>query len=193
MSENRTKTRRQLALLAGLVAVLIVLVIANRAPLPTAELAARPGRMPAPGGGRAAGGVPEVGVVRLDALGRAAAEPAAVTRDPFRFRAAAPAPSVSSGPSVRPGSPGPAVVQGPPPLPPGPPPPPPIALKFIGLVEQAPGRLKLAVLSDGRNVFYGKEGDTIEGRYRIERIGPESIEMAYLDGRGRQTLRLSGS
>ena len=80
-----------------------------------------------------------------------------------------------------------------PPVPVGPPPPPPIAMKFIGLVEQAPSRLKLAVLSDGKNVFYGKEGDTIEGRYRIERIGAESIDMAYIDGRGRQTLRLSGS
>lgn len=78
-------------------------------------------------------------------------------------------------------------------LPVGPPPPPPIALKFIGVVEQAPSRLKLAVLSDGRNVFYGKEGEVIEGRYRIERIGVESIEMAYVDGKGRQTLRLSGS
>ncbi len=66
-------------------------------------------------------------------------------------------------------------------------------MEFIGLVEQAPSRLKLAVLSDGKNVFYGKEGDTIEGRYRIERIGAESIDMAYIDGRGRQTLRLSGS
>ena len=78
-------------------------------------------------------------------------------------------------------------------MPEGPPPPPPIALKFIGTVEQAPSRLKLAVLSDGRNVFYGKEGEVIEGRYRIVRIGAESIEMVYVDGRGRQTLRLSGS
>jgi hypothetical protein len=78
-------------------------------------------------------------------------------------------------------------------VPTGPPPPPPIALKFIGVVERAPSQLKLAVLSDGRNVFYGREGEVIEGRYRIERIGVESIEMSYVDGRGRQTLRLSGS
>jgi len=31
------------------------------------------------------------------------------------------------------------------------------------------------------------------GQYRILRISAESIEMAYLDGRGRQTIRLSGS
>ena len=50
-----------------------------------------------------------------------------------------------------------------------------------------------AVLSDGRNVFQGREGDIIEGRYRILRIGVESLEMAYLDGRGRLTIRLTGS
>jgi hypothetical protein len=49
------------------------------------------------------------------------------------------------------------------------------------------------VLSDGRNVFYGREGDIIEGRYRILRIGVESIEMTYVDGGGQQTIRLTGS
>jgi hypothetical protein len=61
------------------------------------------------------------------------------------------------------------------------------------MVESAPGAAKIAILSDGRNVVHGREGDIIEGRYRILRIGAESIEMAYVDGRGRQTLRLTGS
>jgi hypothetical protein len=53
---------------------------------------------------------------------------------------------------------------------------------------------KIAVLSDGRGApLYGKEGDTVLGQYKILHIGAESIEMAYLDGRGRQTIRLSGS
>ena len=77
--------------------------------------------------------------------------------------------------------------------PPPPPPLPPIALKFIGVLEST-NTQKIAVLSDGRGApLYGKEGDTISGQYRILRIGVESIEMAYLDGRGRQTIRLSGS
>jgi aryl carrier-like protein len=38
----------------------------------------------------------------------------------------------------------------------------------------------------------GREGDTVDGRYRMLRVGLDSIEMAYLDGRGRQTIRLSG-
>ena len=72
-----------------------------------------------------------------------------------------------------------------------PPPPPRITLKFFGTVE-IKGKGLLAGLSDGRNVYKGFVGDTIEGRYRILRIGVESIDLAYLDGRGRQTIRKTG-
>ncbi len=52
---------------------------------------------------------------------------------------------------------------------------------------------RIAVLSDSRGgVFYGREGEIIEGQYRIIKIGVESLEIAYLDGRGRQTLRHTG-
>jgi hypothetical protein len=78
-------------------------------------------------------------------------------------------------------------------VPVGPPPPPPITLKFIGIVEATDQSHKIAVLSDGRSVFHGQEGDIIEGRFKILRIGTESIEMSYVDGRGRQTIRLTGS
>ncbi len=70
----------------------------------------------------------------------------------------------------------------------------PIPLKFIGVVEGSDSNARIAVLSDGRGApLYGREGDAIAGRYRILHIGTESVEMAYLDGRGRQTIRLSGS
>jgi hypothetical protein len=65
-------------------------------------------------------------------------------------------------------------------------------LKFIGVLEAPERPGKIAVLSDGRDVFHGREGDIIEGRYRILKIGAESIDMAYVDGRGRQTIRFSG-
>lgn len=80
------------------------------------------------------------------------------------------------------------------PLPPPPPPgPPPIALRFIGLLDAAQSLGRIAILSDGRgNVFNAKEGDIIEGRYRLLRVGPDSADVAYLDGRGRQVIRLSG-
>jgi len=66
-------------------------------------------------------------------------------------------------------------------------------LRYIGLLDAPAQAGRVAVLSDGRgNVFYGKEGDTIEGRYLMLRVGPISADLSYLDGRGRQTIRLSG-
>jgi hypothetical protein len=74
---------------------------------------------------------------------------------------------------------------------PGPPPVPPIPVKFMGLISVQ--GVRRAQFSDTRGaVFSGKEGDIIEGRYRLLRIGPDWVEMAYLDGRGRQTIRMTG-
>jgi len=124
--------------------------------------------------------------VHLEALDTDRPEPGESARDIFRFRVKPPPPP--------PPPPRPAVGPQLPPPPPPPPPIPPIALKFIGVVDPpAPGK-RVAVLSDGRgSPVYGREGDTVLGQYRILRIGAESIEMSYLDGRGRQTIRLSGS
>jgi hypothetical protein len=48
-------------------------------------------------------------------------------------------------------------------------------------------------LSDGKaRVTQGKEGDIIDGQYRLVKIGAESVEMTYVDGRGRQVIRLTG-
>jgi hypothetical protein len=74
--------------------------------------------------------------------------------------------------------------------PPGPPPPPPIALKFIGVV-QAGGR-SVAVLRDGSDILYGREGELVDGRYRIIKINVESVEVSYADGRGRRVIPLTG-
>lgn len=180
---------RQLGLLGGLVLLLLAVLVYNRDDDPVSATTASPVRARA-AAARAAQ-AETVEIVRLDALTRVRPEPQTGARNPFRFRPTpAPASSVSRPQA---GGPGGATPLSAPPVPSGPPPPPPIALKFIGVVERAPSPLKLAVLSDGRNVFYGREGEVIEGRYRIERIGVESIEMSYVDGRGRQTLRLSGS
>jgi len=94
----------------------------------------------------------------------------------------------------KPPPPAPKVAPPPPPdpnaPPPPPPPPPPITLKLIGIV-QGSGK-PIAALSDGKDVFYGREGDIIEGRYRIIKVNVESIDIAYVDGRGQRRLGLSG-
>jgi hypothetical protein len=125
--------------------------------------------------------------VHLDALEAARTTPGRVERNLFKFKPkpAPPPPAREPVASVS----APVVPSGPPP----PPPLPPIALKFIGVLETASSQ-KIAILSDGRGApLYGKEGDTVLGQYKILRIGVESIEMVYLDGRGRQTIRLSGT
>jgi hypothetical protein len=89
--------------------------------------------------------------------------------------------------AVRPVQPAPV------PVPAGPPPPPPIPLRLIGMLNAPTQAGRVAVFSDGRgNTFNGREGDIIEGRYRLLRIGADNVEVAYTDGRGRQVIRLSG-
>jgi hypothetical protein len=66
----------------------------------------------------------------------------------------------------------------------------PITLRFIGVVQATAQAQTYAVLRDDRGVYHGREGDVIEGRYRILRIGTESIDLAYVNGSGRQTIRL---
>jgi hypothetical protein len=131
-------------------------------------------------------GAVEAPDVHLQALNEGRPKPNPGGRDLFRYRMKPPPP-----PPPPPRLP---VGPQPPPPPPVPPPPPPIALKFIGVIDMPPPAKRVAVLSDGRgSPVYGHEGDTVLGQYRILRIGAESIEMSYLDGRGRQTIRLSGS
>jgi hypothetical protein len=128
--------------------------------------------------------------VRLESLNVDRPKPVDSERNLFRFK---PKPPPAPPPMARPTGPtmtAPSV----PLMPSGPPPPPAITLKFIGVVEPGVGKPKIAVLSDGQGPpMYGSEGGTVGGRYRILRIGVESIEMSYLDGRGRQTIRLTGS
>jgi hypothetical protein len=133
--------------------------------------------------------------VKLELLQRAPATLEEPNRNPFRFEARS-APAQASARSTTPArdaAPGvpqrPAVV----PAPAGPAPVPPIPLRFIGFMEAPTQAGRVAVMSDGRgNVFYGREGDTIEGRYKMLKVDPEVVELTYVDGRGRQTIRLSG-
>jgi hypothetical protein len=177
-----------LAALAVILALVIVRMWpgTSTAPAPTSNRAETP-RGPRPA--RGASAAPASPVVHLDALQSERPKPEPVERNLFRFKQKAPPPLPPM--ATRPEPPPPPVV------PTGPPPPPPLApitLKFIGIVEAPSHGEKIAILSDGRNApFYGKEGAIIEGRYRILKIGVESVELAYADGRGRQTIRLTGS
>jgi hypothetical protein len=155
---------------------------------PSPEPAAGPARQQAQAGARGAdnGTIdPEDLKVRLEALKDTRPDPGEVDRNPFRFEPKAPPPDPNPKPP-----PGPVEPEGPV-VPPGPPPPPPIPLKFIGIVEGR-GVGKVAAFSDCKRTFYGREGDIVDGRYRLLKIGVESVTMNYADGRGLQTIRMSG-
>jgi hypothetical protein len=127
--------------------------------------------------------------VRIEELTTPRPEPAGADRNPFRFQPKPPPPPPPT--AVRPpGGPEGGGGAGDPPPPPVDLGPPPIPLKFIGLIE-GQGK-KLAALSDCKFTYRGEEGEIIEGRYRLVKIGVESIVMEYVDGRGRTTIRLSG-
>jgi hypothetical protein len=121
--------------------------------------------------------------VRLEALNEKRPDPGDLERNPFRFK---PPPAPPPPPPVK-IAPPPEVPTGPPP----PPPIPPIPLKYMGTVER--GNLKLAALTDCKGFTYsGSEGAEIDGRYRLVRIGQESVVMEYLNGTGRTTIRKTG-
>jgi hypothetical protein len=148
---------------------------------------AAPSTSRAPATNTAARSNDPVGALDLKALGKDRPEPQTTERNPFRFKPKPPPPppkpAVTTTPEPPPVATGPVE----------PPPPPRIPLKYIGDMADpaAPGK-RIAILSDGRGAYYGREGDIIEGRYRVVRIGVESIELAHLDGRGRQTIRQTG-
>ena len=130
--------------------------------------------------------------VRIEELRSPAPVLANADRNPFRFQPKPPPPP----PPSEGRAPAPAPTVNAPPVPdvdPGPPPPPPIGntIKFIGIVETSKG--KIGAFTDCRATFPGREGEVIEGRYRVVRIGIESAVLEYPDGKGRATLPLNGS
>lgn len=175
--------RRRLFVLLAILGLVVVVAIVRYWPQ-TAQTGA--GRAATRGGARTSGPTAVTAPdVHLQALAEGKPKPVdEAQRDLFRFKPK-PAPPP---PAVRPSTPSPADAATP-----GQPQLAPIPMRFIGLVEAPAQARKIAILSDGRGTYRGQEGDIIEGRYRILRIGVESVDMAYLDGRGRQTIRLSGS
>jgi len=67
-------------------------------------------------------------------------------------------------------------------LPPPPPPkpqPPAINYKFIGYV--GPSENKIAILHDGTDLIFVRQGEKVGGQFRILEIGYESIKFGYTD------------
>ena len=194
--------RQQWAALGAILVVLLLVLQWQRGqavPVPASTVSvAVPAPVPA---GPRSSAVKRVPGVRIDRLGGEAIEPVDTGRDPFRFGESrrADAGSNRGGPTGRPDeisstvSPAGQAAGAEPLLPAGPPAPPPITLKLIGLIQSSRAGVRVAVLSDGRGVYYGAEGAVIEGRFRVVRVAADSVDVAYLDGRGLKRLPLSGT
>jgi len=133
---------------------------------------------------RTTSSTPDAPVVHLPALEDERPKPLGGARNLFRFKpkTAPPAPS-----------PEPTTTAPPPPPPTFGPTTPPIALRFIGIIDRGSGKPKIAALVDGSgHPINCLEGGDCDGRYHIWRVGAESVDISYLDGTGRRTIRLGG-
>jgi hypothetical protein len=156
-----------------------------------------PANVPAPGAAtepvRAAGrGEPDVPRIDLARLDRARSASGVGRRDLFDFAVAAapPAPRMAAMPRV-------AAVETPPPPPayvaPTPPPLAPLNIKYIGAFEGRRG-LKVAVLmTDRKEVLTGQPGEVVANRYRIVRVGLESVDVQEVGSDQVRRIPLKGN
>jgi hypothetical protein len=182
------KRQRELAL--GGIAILLIAVAAwtlQRGPATPSTPAAAPAARTHATQTSSKSPIPEVDLKGLQAE---RPEPEGGTRNPFSFKPKpAPPPPNPTAAEIKQQQQQAANAS----MPLEPPPPPRIPLKYIGdMTDPQNAGKRIAILSDARGTYYGREGEVVEGRYRIMKIGVESIELAYLDGRGRQTIRQTG-
>jgi hypothetical protein len=137
--------------------------------------------------------VPRIDLARIDAP---RGEDSAGRRDLFAFgRAAEPekdrtSPPVVATPPVAPGAAGGPGTPGSAALPASLPP---LNLKYIGSVENKAG-VKVAVLiTDRREVLTGQAGQVVANRYRIARIGLESVDLEDVGSGQSRRIPLKGN
>lgn len=87
---------------------------------------------------------------------------------------------------VPPPPPRPAASQAARPAPPAPPTAPAMPFTYFG--RYADSSMHVVILVKGDQLYTVSEGDTIEGKYRIERVGAGMVEMTYLPLNIRQSL-----
>jgi hypothetical protein len=139
--------------------------------------------------------VPRIDLARIDAP---QGEDSAGRRDLFAFGRAepevapAPPPPVATPPLGPPGAGGAAGMPGDS-VAAGPVVPPPLKLWFIGSVENKAG-VKVAVLvTDKREVLTGQAGQVVANRYRIARIGLESVDLEDVASGQSRRIPLKGN
>jgi hypothetical protein len=174
--------RRQLMLLGLLVTVLVAYWVyqSGSGPASSGSIATSKATAAAQSSTMA---TPLPPALKLSALG-AAGENVDTGRNPFRFGQPPPPPAPPPQVNVPPPQP----VE--PPKPPPPPWPPPIPLTLIALWEDVQTQTRGATLHDPKTgaVYQVYQGSIVDGRYKVVKIGLQSVEVSYLDGSGLKTL-----
>jgi hypothetical protein len=120
--------------------------------------------------------------VRLADLEDAPAE-TEVGRNPFSYGARPiTQPAIQFTPPPVNLSPAPFVPQGPPP----------IALRLTGLMVSPGSNRTMVTLKDpvSGTLFHAFEGEVVDGRYRVVKVGQQSVVVSYVDGSGSRTVGL---
>lgn len=73
------------------------------------------------------------------------------------------------------------------------PPPPPITMKYFGFANRQGDARKRAFFMDGEEIYVAAEGEVIKKRYKIVRVGINSVVVEDLDYKSQQTLPLQES
>jgi hypothetical protein len=180
----RTLSRREKALLALVaVAALAFLGLRLRHPAGTPAARAAAEALPPP--------IPRIDLARLSAERPANG---AGERDLFRFGAAArggedadeelpvvsvPAPTPPPVVAETGAAPAPSL--------------PPLNLKYLGSVENRAGVKVAVLLTDRKEVLTGQTGETVANRYRIARIGLESVDLEDVGSGQSRRIPLRGN
>jgi len=172
-------SRRTVILLGVLAASLLLAVLLRSG---GGDPVAAPGTRPAVARQARRGGAPEpvhqVVMLRSAELDDIQAE-YQPGRDPFRFyQAPKPPPPPPPERQPRPVVNEQPKVEAPPPVPQGPQPPP-IEVEYLG--SFGPQSRPIAVFTDGEEIFNVRLGDDIDGKFRVVRIGYESVDLAFVD------------
>jgi hypothetical protein len=176
--------RTRMVVLLGLFVAAIGMLVWTTLPSGPAVPAPAASNPASPSAPPAAGAMPLPEPIDLHGREQVPSEPV-VGRNPFRF-GNRPAPPLAPLPPPVEMPP----VAAPPPAPVGPPP---IALRLLGVV-QLPGGQTVATLRDPATggVFQALEGQTVDGRYRVVKIGVQSVVVSYVDGSGQRALAIGG-
>jgi hypothetical protein len=180
-----TPRRKQLGLLAIFGVLLLLLVLRAKpagspAPAPV-ERAADADAAPRPGFGRKDDAhvtpdqLPDIDPSALRRQPQGVGEP---KRDIFKFREPPPPPPRPRPPAFTP--PGTWNFIGPLPPPPPPPPPTPPAVPFQFTGTLGPAREPVAVLLEGDRLVLARQGEIVDGKFIIRKIGYESIDVGFV-------------